>query len=61
MGFIPHVTNNQAELSALMQGLKKYSPTKPLPLEIATDLTEVINMLCKGSLSMKPLFINAGN
>ncbi|XP_059294747.1 uncharacterized protein LOC132047768 [Lycium ferocissimum] len=45
---LPHTTNNLAELTAIMQGLRLEHNLKPL--EINTDSTEVIKMINEGHL-----------
>lgn len=53
MGGLPHTTNNLAELSALIQGLRLAKDQNPV--EIAIESTEVIKMLSKGNITYEPI------
>lgn len=55
MGGLPNASKNQAELLSLMQGLKITMDQNLTPLKIATDSTEVIDMLHNGLLAYEPI------
>uniref|UniRef100_M1A8L9 RNase H type-1 domain-containing protein n=1 Tax=Solanum tuberosum TaxID=4113 RepID=M1A8L9_SOLTU len=50
----PNVTYTPTELTTIMQGLKIALQHNPTPIEIASDSSEVINMLQNGHLTYCP-------